>query len=149
MDVWISRVNKSVKCDYCGELIENGSPGVFGKLWKSYTTEGTLEVRKWTRKFHWHAKRKRDDQCCYLVQGLERMEKEPYVEKRGRKTIVMPKEMRAQRRLLLCRRGRVMQRLREEMAGEARVDLIIKLGTQLETLKEEILPLGGVPKSWE
>jgi len=106
-------------------------------------------VRRWTKKFHWHAKRKKDGQCCYLVQGLERMEKEPYVEMRGRKPLVMPKDIRMARLAVLRRRARVMQRLREEVEGEKpNLDLLIHLGEQLESLKIEILPLGGAPKSW-
>ncbi len=42
-----------------------------------------------------------------------------------------------------------MQRIRAETEGDGNVDVLIHLGSQLEKLKEEIRPLGGLPKNWE
>jgi len=148
MDIWIGRCKKSAECNYCGETIENGEPAVFGKLWRQYGAEGG-EVRKWTKKFRWHARRKRDGQCCWAIQGLENFDSTPYTETRGRRPLVISKEMRETRLRLLRRHAKVMQRLRVEMeSGKANVDVLIHLGSRLETLKEEISQVGGVPKSW-
>jgi hypothetical protein len=122
---------------------------VQGKLWKKSIGEKS-EVRRWTINFHWHAKRKQDNQCCWLEQGLDRVAREPHVETRGRKRLVLPKEVLEKRRLVMLRHGRVVQRLKAEMEAEPQeLDRIIRLGEQLETLRLEIGPLGGVPKSWE
>ena len=148
MDIWISTCHKKSKCSHCGEDIENNEPCVFGKLWKKFTGKES-EVRKWTITFHWHARRKSDGQCCWLAQAMEYLEKQEYTEMRGRHCIVLPKELREKRLSILRRRARVMQRIRAEMEEGGNVDALIHLGKQLETLKEEIAPLGGVPKNWE
>lgn len=151
MDIWVGRCNKSCNCIHCGELIELGEPEVFGKLWMRFTNEGA-KPRTWVRKFHWHAKRKRDGQCCWLVQALEAFGKQKHVETRGRKKILLPKKKREARLRILRRRAKVMQQLRVEVekAPDVRdMEEMIRLGGILEELKQEIAPVGGVPKSWE
>lgn len=101
------------------------------------------------KKFRWHARRKEDDQCCWLVQGLDNFDKTPFVETRGRQPLVMPQDMRKARLRLLQRHARVMQVIKAESEREGvDVDRLIRLGSQLAEMKEQISLAGGVPKSW-
>ena len=149
MDIWLGRCNKTSTCDHCKQPITVGEPCIFGKLWMRFGAEGP-EPRRWVKKFHWHAKRSSDSICCWLEQALDSLSQRPYIETRGRKKIRISKDRRKERLSTLRKRARVLQRLRQEMEYEDRnVDRIIRLGSQLERLKEEIIPLGGVPKNWE
>ena len=123
---------------------------VCGKLWQKYTEEGG-EPRRWVRNFRWHAKRKRDSQCCWLSQALENLSQHPVSETRGRKSLILPKEMKEERLKILRQRARAVAKLKELMLAplNARdVDEIIKIGSRIEEMKEKISQLGGVPKSW-
>ena len=151
MDVWISRCNKTVECSYCHEPIHLGSPMVFGKLWMRFTGNDG-QPRRWVRNFRWHAKRQSDGACCWLVSGLDELSRRVFVETRGRKKLCIPKDQRDKRLALLRKRARILQRLKFIMFADPdqrEVDEIVKLGGQLEDMKEEIASLGGVPKSWE
>jgi hypothetical protein len=121
-------------------------------MWLRKAGEGT-EVLRWVKNFRWHAKRNRDGQCCWLVKGLDDFNSRPYVEKRGRKRLLLPIDVRAKRLGLLRKRARIVQQIRTLMLDDDDIDndslnRCVKLGAQLESLKEEILPYGGVPKSW-
>ncbi len=123
---------------------------VFGKLWLRRSGEGT-EVLRWVKNFRWHAKRTRDDQCCWLIKGLEEFSLRPYVEKRGRKKLLLPPEIKLKRLQILRRRARLVQRLKALILDElsnADLDIFIRIGSQIESLKDEIEPYGGIPKSW-
>lgn len=150
MDIWISRCNKTVRCAYCLEDITIGEPSVFGKLWQRKTADG-IEPRRWAVNFRWHARRSRDGQCCWLIKGLEEFSLHPYVERRGRKKLLLPSDVQIKRLRLLRRRARLTQQLKQLMLSEldnTDIDRFITIGSQLEQLKEEIEPYGGVPKSW-
>lgn len=151
MDIWISRANKGCPCSYCGTKIEVGEAEVFGKLWSRRKGEG-VEVHKWSRMFHWHAKRKADDLCCWLQQGFEALANNPHVETRGRKKILLPSDQRLARLRILQKRAKVLQQIRTIMETEPKernMNEIIRLGGILNELKERILPLGGMPESWK
>jgi hypothetical protein len=150
MDIWISRCNKTVRCAYCTEDITIGSPMVFGKLWLRKSGEGT-EVVRWVKNFRWHANRTKDNQCCWLAQGLENFASRPYVEKRGRKKMLLPPEDRAIRLAILRRRARLVQQLKSLMDSEFNnndLDSFISIGSKIESLKADIEPYGGIPPSW-
>ena len=150
MDVWISRCRKTVRCSYCSEDISNGEPMVFGKLWMRFTADG-VEPRRWVKNFRWHAKRARDEQCCWLAAGLENLATKQFTETRGRKQLVMSKDKRDKRLCILRKRARLVQRLKFLMSAKPNnrdVDDIIKAGSRLEGLKEQIAPYGGAPPSW-
>lgn len=89
---------------------------------------------------------------CWIDQAVANLAKREVVETRGRKRLVMTDDIRAARQKILVRRASVTQRIRAEVEkpGELQsIDRIIHLGELLNNLKEEIEPLGGVPKSWE
>lgn len=144
----MSRCNKGVICSHCHERIETGEPEVYGKLWMQLKGE---KPRKWVKVLHWHGKRKKDGQCCWLVQALDALSQRPFVETRGRKKLVMPKEMRDSRLKCLRQRAKIMQQLKivmDEPPKKRDIDAIIRLGGRLEDVKARIVEFGGVPKSW-
>ncbi len=152
MDIYLTTCRKTVpSCSYCGETIELSEPMVCGKLWQKYTEEGG-EPRRWVKNFRWHGRRKRDSQCCWLEQALENLSLHPVVETRGRKSLILPKEVKEERLKILRQRARAVSALHELMLApldKQDVDKVIRIGARIEEMKEKILPLGGVPKSWE
>ena len=150
MDIYLTTCRKTVpSCSYCGETIELSEPMVCGKLWQKYTEEGG-EPRRWVKNFRWHAKRKRDSQCCWLAQALENLSLHPVVETRGRKSLILPKGVKEERLKILRQRARAVAKLKELMLDpDARdVDEIIRIGSRIEEMKEKIVDLGGLPRSW-
>ena len=108
-------------------------------------------TRRWVKNFRWHAKRKQDGQCCWLVASLEFADKNIHTETRGRKPLVLPKEVKAERLKILRNRARLVMRLRELMLApldSQDVNEIIKIGSKIGLMKERIAELGGVPSSW-
>lgn len=151
MDIWISSCKKPVKCSHCEELIETGEPTVFGKLWLKHTEEGG-EARRWVKNLRWHAQRKRDGQCCWLVAGLDYLAKNPPVDRRGGKSLMLPKDIREERLRILRTRARLVAKLRELMLAplnQKDTDQIIAIGSRIEEMKERIQNFGGPPKTWE
>ncbi len=139
MDIWIKLCRKKSKCRHCPEPITKGQYMVVGKLWRR--PDGVARI--WTIYLRWHTQ-------CWIDQAITKLEKLPVVESRGRKQL-LPDATRAARVKILMRRARTVQRIRievEKPAEEQTIDRIIHLGEILNTLKEEIEPLGGVPKSW-
>lgn len=152
MDIRIIRCKRSAKCRYCEQPITKGEPMVAGKLFKNtYQEQGR---RNWTMYFYWHAQRAEDGGCCWLDDGIARLDTPEATKleaKRGRKPLTLSPEDKKLRFKILARRARVVQRLLEEMYKpecNRSMDRIIHLGSQIEKQKEEIEPLGGVPKSW-
>jgi hypothetical protein len=134
-------------------MIESGEPEVFGKLWLRKKVVGSTEnkPRRWVKKLHWHAQRKADGQCCWLVSALAELAKHPHIEKRGRKKLLLPKEQRDERLRLLRKRAKVVQQIKAETdvpPNKMNMDRIAELGLALEELKVKIEPVGGIPKSW-
>lgn len=128
MDIWITRCRKTARCKYCEKPILVSEPIVKGRLWRR---------KKWTLNFYWHPD-------CWVEQGIAEMEKRPVIETRGRKSLPLTAEIQEKRICLLKRRASVIQRLKRETDPVK----VLHLGEMLEDLKEEIKPLGGVPKTW-
>jgi len=140
VDIWIKRAVKKARCLYCPEPITKGQYMVIGKLWRR--RDGTPRV--WTVYLRWHPQ-------CWIDQAIRKLEKLPVMENRGRKSLGLSDETREARVKIMMRRAAVVQRIRNEIGKpkeEQSIDKIIHLGELLNKLKEEIEPLGGVPKSW-
>ena len=150
MDIWITRNGRATECKGCGMPIATGETVVRGRLWgrNKPTEEGKP---RWSRTLTWHARNK-DGLCCWLEEGILKVEQTPRVETRGRKALGLSKSDNVKRVSLLKRRGSVMQRLKREAGrpeGEKDYDRIINLGEQLEEIKTEVERVGGVPESWQ
>lgn len=136
MRVWISKAKKKRKCSYCPEEIVAGSYIVVA----TYTFSG-----KWKKMLAWHTQ-------CWIQQGINAVDSKPVDDRRGGNRLVISPEDKERRHKVLMRRTAVVQRIRAVMeipADAKSVDKIIHLGEMLNSLEEEILLLGGVPKSWK
>lgn len=106
---------------------------------------GTSEVvvRRWKTKFYWHFD-------CWIANAKQWLENHPYknTTKRGGKPRPITPEVRKLRFNILVRRAKLATRLREAISAKE-FETMSELLTKMEALKEEIRPLGGVPKSWE
>jgi len=153
MDVWLAYCRKTVKCAHCGEPIKPGDIAVFGRLWRSSKEGG--EARRWVKNFRWHAQKGEGQVNCWLAAGLDYLSTHPVVETRGRRQLQLTKEQKEARLKILRQRARLVQKLRFYMElplrcqNEEDVAAIIKLGSQIQELKEQIAKVGGVPPSWE
>lgn len=158
MDIWIAECRKTVKCNYCGEPIKLHTPMVVGRLWRTSKEGG--EARRWVKNFRWHAQKETGNPeepkiCCWLQEGLEYLKQHPVEETRGRTSLELTKTQKAERLKILRQRARLMQKLKEKMLipiedqSEKDIEDMIKVGSQIEALKEQIAKFGGVPKSWE
>jgi len=134
---------------------------VVGKLWRSSKEGG--DARRWVIHFRWHAQKAPEvlglyPVNCWMQEGLEYLKAHPYEETRGRKQLPLAKEQKEARLKILRQRARLVQKLKtlmeaydQEEAHLSQEDLnyMIRVGSQIEELKERIEPLGGVPPSWE
>ncbi len=152
MDIYLTICRKTVPtCSYCNETIGLSEPMVCGKLWQKYTEEGG-EPRRWVKNFRWHGKRMKDSQCCWLSQALENLSQHPTAETRGRKRLDLSLDQHAERLKVLRQRARTVAKLKELMLApldQRDVDEVIRIGSKVEAMKEKMVLLGGVPRSWE
>ena len=161
MDIWLTVCRKTVpKCHYCNEPIKLGEVMVAGKLWFRASQEGG-EARRWIKHFRWHAQKETTNFggqpsplkiSCWLLEGLAYLAEHPQAETRGRKQLQLPKKQKDARLKILRQRARLVQKLKTLMEAPLDQDdlnYMIKIGSQIEELKEQIKSLGGVPPSWE
>jgi hypothetical protein len=159
VEIYINECRYPVVCEHCKEKIALHTPMVTGKSWHIINKDSSSPQHIY-HILHWHVSRPTDSICCWIEQGLtaynlKLLTKE---EKRGGKTLLIDSETRKKRLQILQRHARLVQMLREEMeklASDAIISVhqgswerVATLGQRLEELKEQILPLGGVPKSW-
>jgi hypothetical protein len=144
MQVWMRICRRKATCKHCPKPILKGQPMVVCRYYKSTRKKKGDPTNRWAFTIRFHPE-------CWIAQGLAALKEKPVVETRGRKKAPMTDEMRAARVKVLARRAAVVMRIKLEVEkpdGERNVGRIIKYGGQLNQLKEEIEPLGGVPKSW-
>lgn len=144
MDIWITRAKRLASCRYCPKPVTKGQIIVMGKSW-SRNKEVT---RRWSFKFIWHI-------GCWIKQGIQALEEKerrelPFARIRTKRIILSDEDMEKRRKLIL-RRGAIIQRIKAETGKrplEQSIEKIVKWGEQLDTIKEQVTVLGGVPKKW-
>lgn len=137
MDIWIAHCKRIAKCHYCEKHINVTEPMVTGKLWRK-KKEGLLH---WVIRYYWHP-------LCWVEEGLNYLSKNPYNQgNRGGQPLNLSHEDRIKRLSILRRHAKYTQKIRQSME-RGDLDRIIRLASSMEKLKEEILPLGGIPKKW-
>ncbi len=143
MDIWIAYCKREAKCHYCQQPIKARDYVVKGKLWRKLKTGLT----HWSWRYYWHVKNK-DGECCWLLEGIAYLEKNPYSSGlKGGKSLGLTDEDGKMRLAILRRHAKYTQKIRQAMET-GNLDRIIRLATSMEKLKEEIYPLGGIPKKW-
>lgn len=144
MNVWIKKCHKQAACKYCPKPIVNGEYMVVCKYYRK-TKSAAGDPQKWGFFMRFHPQ-------CWIDRAVAELESRVYTETRGRKKIEMLDETRVARLKIMMRHAAVVQRIKREVEkseNSYQVDRIIHLGEMLGKLKEEIEPLGGIPKSWE
>ena len=144
MQVWMKICRKQATCRHCPRPILKNHPMVVCRYYKKTRMEAGGSPQNWSFTIRFHPQ-------CWIDQAVAALKEKVVVETRGRKKSPLLDNIRAARVRVLARRATVVQRIRAEMAKpkESRnIDRIIHLGGKLNELKEEIAPLGGVPKSW-
>ncbi len=153
MDIWVKRAYRPTKCDYCQQYVATGDYLVCGKLWLTKSeASATLTARKWLLRKYWHL-HSPDGIHCWEEQAKYYIDRKPKPIKSpaGRKKLELTNEDKRARGKILNRRSTITQRIRAEWEKPLELidyDEIVHLGTMLKKCKEEIEPLGGVPKSW-
>lgn len=138
MDVWLTKCHKTSKCSYCEKPITNGDYMVIGKLWRD--REG--HKIRFPQKLHFHVD-------CWVEKGKKYIDNKPYIEKRGRRKLIISDENRESRLRIMRKRAAVVQRINTEVRkSNPNIDKMIHLGELLHQYKEDIENFGGAPKGW-
>jgi hypothetical protein len=138
MNVWVRMTKRTSKCFWCGKDIEVGEYQIICTYFMKVRSGKT-----WTKRMIFHA-----SPNCWVERAIAEIESKPQIENRGRKPLQLNDELKDARNKVLRRRASVMQRLEKEMYGSMRPATLLHLTEQLEKLKVEVEPLGGVPKGW-
>ena len=133
MDIWQRYCKRITKCQHCLEPIIAGTIMVTGKLWRIHGVP-----LKFTKTYYWHP-------VCWIEQGRISLEKIGYTR---RKKLELTPEQLTRRNLILRKRATVKVRLKRAIEA-GNLMTIDRLLEKMIKLKEEILPVGGIPKKWQ
>ena len=154
MDVWMKECYRDTTCSYCGRIIPKGAYVICGKKWVTKSeASATLDARKFLVRRYWHETNE-EGQCCWIEQAKYYLSLRPKPVKSpaGRKRLELSESDRLARQKIVNRRSTIIQRIRTEWEKPFEIidyDELSHLGEMLTRCREEIAPLGGVPKSWE
>ncbi len=130
-------VNRA-KCEWCPEHIEAGTPLVTVFYWN----RGGPDHKGYNVKKYYHPQ-------CWIAQGLDYLERNPYVRHITKKKLVLTPKQSELRYKILKRKASIDQRLRN-LDGDYPDHLLIeaRLKLQITDLMLEIAVVGGIPKKW-
>jgi len=131
-NVSIAWCHRTAQCKWCENPIESGTAMVSVFFWN----KGNEEKRGWNSKYYYHPD-------CWVAQGLDYLERNPYVPNPGRKRMELEPEQKAKRLKILRRKASLEQR-RQKATGL----MLAHIETLIAGLLEEIVEVGGIPKSW-
>lgn len=134
LDVWVTHAKRDANCGFCPEKVVMGSPELVTR------SRRRMGGRTFTRVKMYHPE-------CWMAQGMQYLDTHPYVPKLGRPRLNLSLEDRAARKKLLMQHGQYLYRYRKYME-EGRVVPAVEQYLKAVQLREEIEPLGGVPRSW-
>ena len=132
-NVSIAWCHRTAQCKWCENQIEASTPMVSVFFWN----KGNEANRGWNSKYYYHPN-------CWVAQGLDYLERNPYVPGPGRKRVEMEPEKKAIRLKILRRKASLEQRRRNTEDPL----MLAHIETQIAGLFEEIIEVGGIPKSW-
>jgi hypothetical protein len=128
---------KKAKCKWCGQDIEPGSRMIAAFFWNKGS-----ERRTWNIQLCFH-------QQCWMDKGNDYLDRNPYVPHRstGRKRLELTPEARQTRYLVTRRYNALLQRLRKLDDGAEPIKAL-RIENLMAELVLEMVPVGGVPKTW-
>ena len=137
-NVTMTWCQRQAKCYYCEDLVEAGTPLVTVSFWN----KGSEEHKGFNTKQYYHPQ-------CWVKQGLDYLERNPYVPYKRGKVLNITPEQKVRRNILLRRKCSLDQRKRnlrsdypDKLLVEARID------RKIVDLMLEIASVGGIPKRW-
>lgn len=138
-NVIISWCRKQATCRWCDQPIKVGTPMVKVFFWN----KGDDGSRRWNRSHYYHFP------DCYSAQGLDYLNRNPYIPPDyGRKSKLSAEDRR--KRFLLVRKFNELHQ-RKKRLGLAYPDDVameIQLSERMVEVMKEVAKLGGIPKSW-
>lgn len=143
-NVTIVWCRKKATCKWCEQPIDIATAMVRVFFWN----KGEDGNRKWNAQFCYHVVNQ-DGTHCWDEQGLDYLRRNPYVpHRRGRKPSLSVEDTR--KRYLLVRKFHALSQRRKNMNHSYPDSLLVdeRLTKQMVNIMMEIVPLGGVPKSW-
>lgn len=127
---------KKSTCKWCGQSIDNGTPVVTVFFWN----KGNPDSRGWNRSYSYHPQ-------CWIEQGLDYLNRNPYVPQHREKKPALCEEDR-RKRFLLVRRFHKAEQMRQGGNYPDNVLAEARLTQQMIDIMLEVATIGGVPKSW-
>lgn len=130
-------VRKST-CKWCEQPIDNGTPVVTVFFWN----RGNENSRKWNNTYSYHPE-------CWIKQGLDYLERNPYIPQHRNKQPNLTVEDKRKRFLLIRKFNSLVQRKKHNYHNYPDTVLDdIKLTQKQVDIMLEVAVLGGVPKGW-
>ena len=129
---------KQAQCKWCEQAVEVGNPIVSVVFWN----KGNEDKRSWNKYLYYHPQ-------CWVDQGLDYLNRNPYVPHvRGRKATLSKEDRR--KRFLLVRRFNALVQRKGKIKAPYPDHLLIeeRITKQMLDIIMDVTNLGGVPKSW-
>jgi len=103
--------------------------------------------RRWNVKKYYHLEY--EGEHCWENQGLDYLKLNPYVPYVRKKSMLLSPEDKRKRLLILKRKASLNQDLRElDVTATGYAERFTSIEAKKAQLMLEILPYGGIPKSW-
>ena len=132
---WCQRI---AQCEYCPDTIDAGMPMVRVFFWN----RGTEEHKGFNTKKYYHPN-------CWVAQGLDYLNENPYVPYLRKPKMELTPEQSARRYVLLKRKASIDQRKKlltceypDKVLEEAKLDI------HITDIMLEIALIGGIPPKW-
>lgn len=122
-------------CKWCEKDIKASTPVVAVMFWN----KGNPDSRRWNTYQKYHPQ-------CWVEQGMDYLNRNPYVQPMGRKPKLCKEDSR--KRFLLVRRFHALEQRRHNNKFPDNVLADIRLFEQMVNIMVEVAMLGGVPKGW-
>ncbi len=137
-NVIISWCQRAAQCRWCEQSITKGTPMVKVFFWN----KGDDGSRRWNISLYYHFP------DCYSKQGMDYLNRNPYVPKIGRKNKPASEDRR--KRFLLIRRFNELHQRKSRIVDNYPDSLLVEveLTKRMVDVMLEVAILGGVPKSW-
>jgi len=138
-NVTITWCRGNAKCKWCEQPISIGTPMVRVFFWN----RGNEDSRKWNRQYCYHFP------DCYSKQGMDYLNRNPYVPKpRKQRTLLSVENKR--KRFLLIRKFNELSQRRGKIKDDYPDSLLLEanLTKRMVDIMLEVATVGGVPEAW-
>jgi len=129
---------KKAICKWCEQPVEIGTPMVAVMFWN----KGNKDNRSWNVQNCYHPD-------CWVRQGLDYLERNPYVPHVRVRTLKLDPEVK-KKRLVLMRQFHALNQRKNNIKVDYPDSLLVeqRLTRQMIDIMLDVANLGGIPKSW-